>query len=67
MQYFRLHCIFTDKDDDWWGASSHTKLNGMAFKINEPFSCRCCFAEWLSFSEDIKKAKEDIEKRKATI
>ncbi|EAP8383207.1 hypothetical protein EOY70_01825 [Salmonella enterica] len=66
MKYFRLRCISTD-GNIWWVNPSHVVLKGVAFHINEMFSCRCCFPEWLFYEDDVAKAEAEIERRKATV
>ncbi|HGE7137445.1 TPA: hypothetical protein ACGB09_004852 [Citrobacter freundii] len=66
VKYFRLRCISTDSNV-WWVNPSHVALEGIAFHINEMFSCRCCFPEWLFSEDEVAKAKDEIERRKATV
>lgn len=63
MRYFRLQCLSTD-GDVWWVNPEHAALNGVTFHINEFFSCRCCFPEWLFSGSDVQRAKEEIELRR---
>ncbi|HED1541874.1 TPA: hypothetical protein R4S87_001856 [Kluyvera cryocrescens] len=63
LRYFRLQCLSTE-GDIWWINPKHAASNGAAFHINEFFSCRCCFPEWLLADSDIAKAIEEISKRK---
>lgn len=63
MRYFRLQCLSTD-DDAWWVNPKHAVLNGVTFHINEFFSCRCCFPEWLFSDCDISRAIEEVSERK---
>ncbi|HEE0069691.1 TPA: hypothetical protein R6W26_004926, partial [Citrobacter freundii] len=65
VKYFRLRCISTD-GNVWWVNPSHAVLEGVAFHINEIFSCRCCFPEWLFSEAEIEQAKKEIEARHNT-
>lgn len=65
LRYFRLRCISTD-GNVWWINPHHADLDGSAFHINEHFSCRCCFAEWLFSASDISQALKEIARRKVT-
>ena len=65
MRYFRLRCFSAD-GDIWWVNPEHAALEGVAFRITEVFTCRCCFPEWLFSEGDVSQAEKEIALRKST-
>ena len=60
MQYFRLRCFLPELNPE------HAKLEGVAFRITEVFTCRCCLPEWLFSESDVSQAIKEIALRKST-
>ncbi|EFO4694454.1 hypothetical protein A3436_14370 [Escherichia coli] len=60
MHYFRLQCFLPEMNHE------HAKLEGVAFRITEVFTCRCCFPEWLLSESDVSQAVKEIALRKST-
>lgn len=60
MHYFRLRCFLPELSPE------HAKLEGVAFRITEVFTCRCCSPEWLFSESDVSQAIKEIALRKST-
>ncbi|HEY2452868.1 MAG TPA: hypothetical protein VGI71_09645 [Scandinavium sp.] len=65
MRYYRRNCIF----DELYG---HGQYEGMFYdaRADPPqilMPCRCCYAEWLFYSEDVKEAIAAIKQNKRAL